>query len=67
VLDHVRQRLVECEASDGAVRDYGAMLCVSFTDPDGMGSEICWIRDPSLRDLHVPTTLEGDLTDLCPD
>jgi len=66
-LAEVRQRLVECEASDGAVRDYGAMLCVSFTDPDGMGSEICWIRDPSLRDLHAPTSLEGDLTDLCPD
>jgi hypothetical protein len=63
-LAEVRQRLVECAASDGAVRDYGSMLCVSFTDPDGMGSEICWIRDPSLADLHAPVLREGELTDL---
>lgn len=63
-LAEVRQRLIECAATDGAIRDYGSMLCVSFTDPDGMGSEICWIRDPSLRDLHAPTVLESDLTDV---
>jgi catechol 2,3-dioxygenase-like lactoylglutathione lyase family enzyme len=65
-LAEVRQRLIECDASDGAIRDYGSMLCVSFTDPDGMGSEICWIRDPSLSDLHAPIALEGDLADLSP-
>jgi hypothetical protein len=44
--------------------DYGSMLCVSFTDPDGMESDICWIRDPSRWNLHARTTLDGDLTDL---
>ena len=39
-LAEVRRRLMERAASDGAIRDYGPMLCVSFTDPDGMGSEI---------------------------
>lgn len=53
-LERARDRLVARGASDGRIRDYGPMLCVTFTDPDGMGSEICWLRDPSLAGLHPP-------------
>jgi catechol 2,3-dioxygenase-like lactoylglutathione lyase family enzyme len=60
-LGRARDRLVERGASDGRVHDYGPMLCVSFVDPDGMGSEICWIRDSSLVGLHPPVPVEGPL------
>ena len=31
-------------------------VTVNFTDPDGMSSEICWLRDPELQDLHPPVS-----------
>ena len=62
-LERARRRLVERGASDGQVRDYGPMVCVSFTDPDGMGSEVCWLRDPSLTGLHPPVPVEGRLAE----
>lgn len=62
-LEAVRQRLVACGASDGRIDDYGALVTVGFTDPDGMATEVCWLRDPALRDLHhpVPVPFDGDL------
>jgi catechol 2,3-dioxygenase-like lactoylglutathione lyase family enzyme len=60
-LEAVRQRLVACGASDGRIHDYGALVTVGFTDPDGMATEVCWPRDPALRDLHHPLPLDGDL------
>jgi catechol 2,3-dioxygenase-like lactoylglutathione lyase family enzyme len=60
-LDEVRRRLIERGASDGHVSDYGAVVCVPFTDPDGMATEICWTRDPSLSDLHEPRPSIGSL------
>jgi len=57
-LDAVRRRLVAAGASDGLVHDYGDLVTVGFTDPDGMESEVCWLRDPALRDLHHPVILE---------
>ena len=41
-------------ASDGTINDYGPMLSVHFVDPDGMASEVCWMRDPSSVDAHPP-------------
>lgn len=43
-LDGVRRRLVEMGASDGAVSDFGLMLSVGFTDPDGMACEVCCFK-----------------------
>jgi catechol 2,3-dioxygenase-like lactoylglutathione lyase family enzyme len=60
-LEAVRQRLVAYGASDGRINDYGALVSVGFTDPDGMATEVCWLRDPALRDLHHPVPLDGDL------
>ena len=57
-LEQARQRLVTHGAGDGALRDYGPMVCVSFHDPDGMASEVCWIRDPTLSDFHPPVAVD---------
>jgi catechol 2,3-dioxygenase-like lactoylglutathione lyase family enzyme len=62
-LEAIRQRLVASGASDGHVNDYGALVTVNFTDPDGMATEVCWLRDPALRNLHPPLPLDGHLAD----
>jgi catechol 2,3-dioxygenase-like lactoylglutathione lyase family enzyme len=43
-LHRLRQRLVEAGASTGEVTDFGSLLSVSFTDPDGLDCELCCIR-----------------------
>lgn len=40
----VRDRLVARGASDGVVTDFVAMVSTSFTDPDGLVSEVCLMR-----------------------
>jgi catechol 2,3-dioxygenase-like lactoylglutathione lyase family enzyme len=40
----LRRRLVAEGASDGAVTDMGSLLLLSFTDPDGGGNEVVWVR-----------------------
>ena len=51
-------------ASDGIINDYGAMLSVHFTDPDGMASEVCWMRASVTAGLHPPRRFDGPLVDL---
>jgi catechol 2,3-dioxygenase-like lactoylglutathione lyase family enzyme len=63
-LDEVRRRLVAAGASDGVVHDFGPMLSVNFRDPDGMASEVCWMRDHAGFDAHPPTPFEAALPDL---
>jgi catechol 2,3-dioxygenase-like lactoylglutathione lyase family enzyme len=63
-LETIRRRLVEFGASDGTVHDYGPMVNVSFTDPDGMPSEVCLLFDPYLRGAHHPVPYEGSLLEL---
>lgn len=41
----LRARLVETGASDGTITDFGAVRCVWFEDPDGMGAEISMSSD----------------------
>jgi Glyoxalase/Bleomycin resistance protein/Dioxygenase superfamily len=60
-LEEIRDRLVACGASDGHIHDYGALVTVSFVDPDGMSSEVCWLRDAGLADLHPPVPVEASL------
>jgi catechol 2,3-dioxygenase-like lactoylglutathione lyase family enzyme len=61
-LAEIRRRLVARGASDGAVHDYGAMLALVFTDPDGMAGDVGWLRDrtPS-AEFHVPVPGEAAL------
>jgi hypothetical protein len=63
-LEELRRRLVDCGASDGAVTDYGPILTVPFVDPDGMASEVVWVRDASFADAHPPQPFTGSLADL---
>jgi catechol 2,3-dioxygenase-like lactoylglutathione lyase family enzyme len=58
-LDEVRRRLVARGASDGAITSFGPIHSVWFVDPDGMGSEVVLVLDPSLRGLHGPQPLVG--------
>lgn len=61
VLDELRRRLVAAGAADGTVMDYGPILSIYFTDPDGMGGEVCWVRDPSFAGFHAPEPYTGPL------
>ena len=60
-LEEVRRRVVALGAGDGTVSDYGPMLSVYFEDPDGMGTEACWLRDPTFTGAHAPEPFTGDL------
>lgn len=40
-FDEIRRRLIEAGASDGFVTDFGPVLSVFFTDPDGLEGEVC--------------------------
>jgi catechol 2,3-dioxygenase-like lactoylglutathione lyase family enzyme len=39
-FETIRTRLVETDASDGTVNDFGADLSVFFRDPDGLEGEV---------------------------
>ncbi len=53
----VRERLVACGASDGAIEDLGAFHALWFEDPDGMRGEVTLIIDPRLEGIHAPVAL----------
>ena len=40
-FDEIRRRLVTAGACDGFVTDFGPMLSIFFTDPDGLEGEVC--------------------------
>ena len=37
----IRDRLIGCGATDGFVTDFGPILSLFFTDPDGLEGEVC--------------------------
>ena len=39
-----RRRIVAEGAGDGAVTDMGSLLNLGFTDPDGGGHEVIWVK-----------------------
>jgi catechol 2,3-dioxygenase-like lactoylglutathione lyase family enzyme len=43
-LEILRRRLVEHGACEGSVTDFGSILSVWFTDPDGMELEVCCFK-----------------------
>ncbi len=54
-FERMRQRLIDVGASDGGVTDFGVLLSVGFTDPDGLACELCWMRPGmSLADAVDP-------------
>jgi catechol 2,3-dioxygenase-like lactoylglutathione lyase family enzyme len=42
----IRDRLMACGASDGAVIDFGPLVSVFFLDPDGFQGEVSLTRPP---------------------
>jgi catechol 2,3-dioxygenase-like lactoylglutathione lyase family enzyme len=54
-LEILRHRLVEHRACEGNVTDFGSILSVWFTDPDGMELEVCCIKTgASIGDVVDP-------------
>jgi catechol 2,3-dioxygenase-like lactoylglutathione lyase family enzyme len=45
-FDTIRERLIERGATDGFVTDFGPILSLFFTDPDGLEGEVC-VPNPS--------------------
>jgi catechol 2,3-dioxygenase-like lactoylglutathione lyase family enzyme len=56
-FDEIRQRLVQCGASDGTVESLGAFHAIWFSDPDGMRIEVALVVDPALSGFHPPAPL----------
>ena len=56
-FDAIRDRLMERGASDGFVTDFGPVLSVFFTDPDGLEAEVC-VANPDAQPgvLNPPGT-----------
>ena len=57
-MDHrgLRHGLVGAGVSTGEVTDFGALLSVTFEDPDGHFCELCWMRETAtLADTVDPS------------
>jgi catechol 2,3-dioxygenase-like lactoylglutathione lyase family enzyme len=52
----LRRRIVSEGAGDGVVTDMGSVLSCSFTDPDGGGHEIIWVKP----DVPVAASLKRE-------
>jgi catechol 2,3-dioxygenase-like lactoylglutathione lyase family enzyme len=53
----IRDRLMACGAADGFVTDFGPILSLFFTDPDGLEAEVC-VPNPEAEPgvFHPPGT-----------
>lgn len=50
----IRRRLVELGATDGFVTDFGPVLSLFFTDPDGLEGEVCVPNPDTTTDTRNP-------------
>ena len=50
----IRRRLVDLEATDGFVTDFGPVLSLFFTDPDGLEGEVCVPSPDAQPDVRHP-------------
>jgi catechol 2,3-dioxygenase-like lactoylglutathione lyase family enzyme len=53
-FDEIRRRLMDREAADDFVTDFGPMLSIFFRDPDGLECEVC-VENPDA----VPGVFNG--------
>lgn len=51
-FDEIRDRLMRAGATDGFVTDFGPVLSLFFTDPDGLEGEVC-VPNPRSGDAGV--------------
>jgi catechol 2,3-dioxygenase-like lactoylglutathione lyase family enzyme len=54
----LRERLVAGGHSDGEVADFGPMIGISYTDPDGTHCDLDLVLDPSFAGIHEPRPYE---------
>jgi catechol 2,3-dioxygenase-like lactoylglutathione lyase family enzyme len=50
----IRDRLLERDATDGFVTDFGHILSLFFRDPDGLESEVCVVNPDAQPGVHNP-------------
>jgi catechol 2,3-dioxygenase-like lactoylglutathione lyase family enzyme len=53
-FDTIRQRLIDVGATDGFVTDFGPILSLFFTDPDGLEGEVCVPNPAGRPGVHHP-------------
>jgi len=53
-FDQIRDRLMGHGASDGFVTDFGHILSLFFTDPDGLEAEVCVVNPDAEPGVHNP-------------
>jgi catechol 2,3-dioxygenase-like lactoylglutathione lyase family enzyme len=53
-FDEIRRRLMTRDAADGYVTDFGPVLSVFFTDPDGLEGEVCVQNPDAVPGVHNP-------------
>jgi hypothetical protein len=47
-FDKIRDRMLERDATDGFVTDFGHVLSLFFRDPDGLEAEVC-VQNPDAK------------------
>src|SRR5438874_3405871 len=53
-FDEIRRRLIERQATDGFVTDFGPILSLFFRDPDGLEAEVCVANPHAAPGVHNP-------------
>lgn len=53
-FSEIRRRLIDREATDGFVTDFGPVLSLFFTDPDGLEGEVCVPNPDAEPDVRHP-------------
>lgn len=53
-FEEIRDRLIERQATDGFVTDFGHILSLFFRDPDGLEAEVCVQNPDAARGVHHP-------------
>ncbi|MDQ3646881.1 MAG: VOC family protein [Actinomycetota bacterium] len=59
-LEQLRMRLLAHGACGGSITDFGSILSVWFTDPDGMELEVCCLKEGAdMADVRDPVMTTG--------
>ena len=53
-FEEVRRRLIDRDATDGFVTDFGHILSLFFRDPDGLEGEVCVQNPDRIAGRHNP-------------
>jgi catechol 2,3-dioxygenase-like lactoylglutathione lyase family enzyme len=53
-FEEIRERLLQREATDGFVTDFGHVLSLFFRDPDGLEAEVCVVNPDAEPGVHNP-------------